>query len=304
MTEVASTSELLHLLLIEDNPGDASLVEEYSLCCQWSDLVLDVAHDLQSGLKKAGQFQYHAALLDLTLPDSVGLATFRSFQLAYPQLPVVLLTGVTDDGVARQAVRLGAQDYIPKAELTPDRLWRTIDFALARKRLLVSSEQVANTDALTGLYNRRGFNTISSAAMHSSIGRWVTVLVVDLDNMKRVNDTLGHARGDDCLLATAQVLRRAFREQDLIARTGGDEFVVLIVSEQAPVERYTERLNRIIDQFNRHESFEYSLSMSIGESTTVITSDFCLTSLIKQADEAMYRVKTARRSSDILTHAD
>ena len=107
---------------------------------------------------------------------------------------------------------------------------RVIRHARERQRLVVALQSMALKDALTGLYNRRGFITLAEEHMKLAqrTGACFALAFVDLDGMKRINDQLGHEFGDQAIIATADILRSTFRASDIAARLGGDEFIVLV----------------------------------------------------------------------------
>lgn len=180
-------------------------------------------------------------------------------------------------------------------------LWYRIH-PLAR-RLVQSQQEIRElslTDELTGLRNRRGFMTLAEIeiALARRMKRGMALFYGDLDGLKRINDTHGHAAGDQALRDTAMVLHRTFRESDIIARLGGDEFAVLALeTAHQPVEAILERLQHSIDYHNRTAGHEYRLSLSVGAVHIEPGSTASLEELMTQADAEMYRVKQARREA-------
>jgi len=123
----------MKVLLVEDNPGDARLVQEM-LRETGSDLIIDVAERLTSGLKHLAGSHVDIILLDLNLPDSHGLDTFIQLQQQFSHLPVVIMTGSIDESLGVQAVQLGAQDYLVKGQVDRRLLKRTLLYAVERKQ--------------------------------------------------------------------------------------------------------------------------------------------------------------------------
>jgi diguanylate cyclase (GGDEF)-like protein len=168
------------------------------------------------------------------------------------------------------------------------------------KRVSVQSamERMAKEDALTGLPNRRQLEQALGArvAEASRYGRRLAVLFIDLDNFKQINDSFGHETGDELLTVTAERMRQSLREFDLLARFGGDEFVVILsnVTENAEVERVAGKLLDSIRppvQLADHESF---VSATIGVSLFPDDAD-APADLLRHADAAMYRAKESGR---------
>jgi DNA-binding NarL/FixJ family response regulator len=123
----------IHVLLIEDNPNDAELVELFLDQGLAGSFVLDRAARLSTALRKLAQGGFDVVLLDLLLPDSAGLSTFRRVHAAAGEVPIVVFSGADSDQDALTAVRMGAQDYLIKGKTDARLLARSVRFALVRK---------------------------------------------------------------------------------------------------------------------------------------------------------------------------
>ena len=132
------------ILLVEDNPGDARLIRELFRDLQGRSFEILTAESFRQAHERLKEHRVDLALVDLSLPDSHGLDTFRKLAESYPSLPQVLLTGLNDRETAIRAVREGAQDYLLKGEVDGHVLIRAIDYAIERKRIQVELE-AANT---------------------------------------------------------------------------------------------------------------------------------------------------------------
>ena len=161
------------------------------------------------------------------------------------------------------------------------------------ERARAEVHQLATTDELTGLANQRGFLEAVKVfpARRSGDTGQLTIVYVDIDGLKPVNDQFGHAAGDELIRSVGAVLRRAFRPQDTIARVGGDEFAVLLVG---PGEEFA---SAIVDRVYGNLA-DVGVSASIG-SASAATADVDVEELLNRADAAMYRVKTARKNGSI-----
>ncbi|MEW6601045.1 MAG: GGDEF domain-containing protein, partial [Nitrospirota bacterium] len=154
-------------------------------------------------------------------------------------------------------------------------------------------------DDLTGLYNRRGFIKLSHQQLKASrrTGSRVLLLFADLDNMKWINDSLGHPEGDRALISAARILRETFRESDIVSRIGGDEFVILAVeTPDISPDSMAARLQMHIDVFNESAGLPYKISLSIGTSHFDPKSPRSLEELLSEADALMYEVKQAKKT--------
>ncbi|MFP3975951.1 MAG: ATP-binding protein [Dehalococcoidia bacterium] len=129
------SDESITVLLVEDNPGDARLIREVLAEGATASYNVEHADRLSTALQLLDQLEVDVLLLDLGLPDSQGLATLGEIQDRAPQVPVVVLTGLNDEVVGAEAVRSGAQDYLPKSEAQDRLLWRVIRYAVERKRI-------------------------------------------------------------------------------------------------------------------------------------------------------------------------
>jgi diguanylate cyclase (GGDEF)-like protein/PAS domain S-box-containing protein len=156
------------------------------------------------------------------------------------------------------------------------------------------------TDELTGLYNRRGFFTLAEqqlkvARRHE---KGVFLLSGDIDNLKKVNDTFGHQKGDQMLTEVAAVLRESFRESDIIARIGGDEFVVFQMEDaDASPEALLARLQKNIDDHNEERGYDYEISLSYGIVRCAAESACSIDEMLVRADKMMYEQKRLRHGA-------
>ncbi|BBD62681.1 diguanylate cyclase with GAF sensor [Nostoc sp. HK-01] len=153
------------------------------------------------------------------------------------------------------------------------------------------------TDELTGLYNRRGFFLFANQQLKLAhrLEKSCCILFIDIDGLKQINDTFGHEVGDRVIADAAELISQTYRDSDIIARWGGDEFVVFISDYLAHTNAITVRLQSNVDLFNQNRGRSYHLSMSIGVQKCVINEDASLEKLVLQADELMYQQKRAKR---------
>ncbi len=168
-----------------------------------------------------------------------------------------------------------------------------------RKKMEEMLRETAIRDTLTGLFNRRGFLTLAEQQLHVAErnNRNMLLLFLDLNNMKGINDEFGHKEGDQALIDTAAILRKTFRESDIIARMGGDEFAVLLTE---PSTRDIEGiiLEHVRDNLNSHNEKEgraYGLSFSMGLASYDPERSCSLGELLMRADAMMYEDKKRHR---------
>ena len=406
------------VLLIEDNPADIRLITEMIRESVSIEGNVENIPLLEDGLKRISENDIDVLLLDLSLPDSSGLETFRRIQKAAPDIPVIILSGNEDEKIAIEAVRGGAQDYLVKGQIFMKLLEHSIRYSIERKNILrkiaqakeewentfdaipdiiliidvnkritrankaiadklglkrediigkhcysilhgeeapppycphnrtyedgrehnveyyedrlggyylftstpvLDSEGVlksvvevgrditvrkqmekklvktATTDELTKLNNSRGFFNLADkqCKIAERTGRKMALLYVDLDNMKTINDELGHKAGDQALMDTAEILKNTFREADVIGRLGGDEFAVLMT------EIYLDNIETVIrghiqeslEVFNKKRKRQYKLSLSTGFSYFDPDMPYSINKLLNIADASMCKDK-------------
>ena len=226
------------------------------------------------------------------------------------QLPVLLLME-PDQGQKEmvQALEICASDYLVKP-VALEELQARLNIQLKRWRYIQrlrenvrQSVTLSMVDPLTGLYNRRYFSTHGRALVEEAAGRGraLSLMVLDLDYFKKVNDTWGHDVGDEVLREVAQRLKQQVRRLDVICRIGGEEFVVLLPGADLRVaEQVAERLRRAIAEKPISVSCDgqqqqLNMTTSIGLASYERLDD-TLESLLKRADEALYQAKQAGRN--------
>jgi diguanylate cyclase (GGDEF)-like protein len=155
------------------------------------------------------------------------------------------------------------------------------------------------TDELTGLYNRRGFFTLANnrLMLAKREEKGAMMLYADLDNLKEINDTLGHDEGDRLIRKTADILKSTYRTSDIIARIGGDEFVVFpIGADEDQAAKTAKRLQENIENFNAKYNKRYKLRLSIGIATYDPNSVQSVDELLAKADSLMYEHKKSKKN--------
>ena len=166
-----------------------------------------------------------------------------------------------------------------------------------RKQLEEKLAAAAITDGLTGLYNRRGLFVLADKMLKISKrqGKGIFMLYVDLDNLKVINDSFGHDEGDKVLIESAKLLREIYRESDIVARVGGDEFVVLPVGTDGDsTDTIISRLRDASDTFNSRSNLQYELSLSAGIAYYDPKSNLSIGELLAHGDKSMYEHKKLR----------
>lgn len=288
-----------NVLLIEDNPGDARLILEMLSESDPGAFRIEWVTRLLPGLQRLSDGGIDLVLLDLSLPDSQGLDTCRAVRAEADDVVVIVLTGFDDDDVGAQAVQEGAQDYLVKGKVDAPLLARAIRYAQERQQMLRQLRALSTTDELTGLYNRRGL-TLSGeqvTRLARRLEQEVYLLFMDVDGLKWINDNLGHGAGDRALQDLAALLKGTFRGSDVIARIGGDEFVVLATcNSEAGARSAHDRLVAKLQRHNQRPDASYVLSISSGIMTCGPAEKLSLEEMLARADMQMYARKKERRA--------
>lgn len=241
-------------------------------------------------------------LLDYRLPDINGLDIISRLKESYlkHKMAIIMVSRYSDETLISEAINTGAHDFILKDDISISLLKKSIIQSRKRQELeekLYKSyskvKNLAERDSLTGLYNRYYFNkALSEKLSTSSAGKMTSVMLLDLDKFKYINDTFGHSTGDKLLIEVSQRLRTVFRNNELFARLGGDEFAFIcenLTSIQQAIDighRLLEALNVPVNIDNHTIVPEGSIGIAIHP---INGTDF--NELMKYADIAMYRAK-------------
>jgi diguanylate cyclase (GGDEF)-like protein len=277
------------VLIVEDDAAYARLTEE-----MLDGFELALADRAASAVTALLDRRFSCVVLDLTLPDARDLDALVQIRTAALDVPVVVLSGHSDDELAVRAVREGAQDVLIKGQVDGPALQRAVRLAIERKRVEALLAHQALHDDLTALPNRALFVDRLSQAI-SRLGRHghsLAVLFLDLDRFKAVNDGLGHAAGDELLRTVGERLAGVLRAGDTAARLGGDEFAILC--EEVAGERHAIGVaERIAEAL--HDPFtlggdEVTIGTSVGIALAT-TGRERAEALVRDADAAMYRAK-------------
>lgn len=258
------------------------------------------------GLLLAQTQKIDLILLDINMPIMDGYETCARLKSnpTTENIPVMFITACNNAAEETKGLAFGAIDYIIKPINEPivkARVRNHMKLKQYQDRLAQSETQLRElslTDELTGLSNRRGFSLLAEQQIKLSrrLQTGFIIFFADMDGMKPINDNLGHAFGDQALQETAQLLKETFRAADIIARTGGDEFVCLSIdTEPDQISAVLNRLQQNIAGANRTLSRPYTLSLSIGTATFDPSFPGGLDELLVEADNQMYVSKKEKK---------
>lgn len=308
---------MIEVLLIEDSAADARLVQLDLESAAENEFGITHVIRLQQALELAEKKAFDIVLSDVNLPDSKGIDTFTRLNESMPDLPIILLTGFNDAELAMNIVKEGAEDFIVKGEVKGRYLVRAIRYAIERKGLRKKLqeqnkqfEKMLRVDPLTGLFSRRYILDCidEEVARYDRYNTPLSVIHLDVDDFKHINDDYGHNSGDRALRDVAAFIKGNIRETDKAARYGGDEFLILLPdSDLHAAEAVCGKLNSGTIVSTISDNTEIRLSLSIGAASA--EGQTSATQLIDTADVAMLTAKRKGKgryfvAADLLTMND
>jgi two-component system, cell cycle response regulator len=279
------------MLIVDDNEA---IIESLKAWLDNNGYISKTASDATQAMAIIEQQAFDFMLTDIVLPEVSGLVLTEKVKALQPNTKIVVMTGYGDSFTYDKAIEAGASDYIKKPF--------TMQELSARMKILQMQEDVLNwaiTDELTGIYNRKGFYTLAShllkVAKRNKQGMFL--LYADLDDLKEINDTYGHKEGDLLISETAKLLTKSYRKSDVIARIGGDEFVVFPVGTSGDsAEIISDRLEKAIANYNEQNRENHKISLSWGIALFRPESPHSVDALLEEADTAMYGIKKGKKA--------
>ncbi len=283
------------LLVDHDDAQAARLLDAVRTAAQ---LTIEWEADFASALRRLPEERFDAVLLNARVPTLQGLEALARLHDQAPDVPILVLTTAEEEAQAVQALKLGAQDSLAVEQIDANLLVRAIRYAIERHQLQMALRAMSLVDDLTGLYNRRGFLTLARQQLKVAdrMNKPASQIFVDLDGLKAVNDRYGHREGDLALLETADILKELFRDSDIIARIGGDEFVVLVLESGARAETFIDRVREKLSERNARGTRPFALSLSIGVAHYDPAAPCSIDDLLARADALMYIEKRNKRN--------
>lgn len=241
-------------------------------------------------------------LLDVSMPGISGYEVLIQLRAdeSTAHIPVIFITGQSDEAAEEYGLRLGASDYVSKPirpAVLQARVKNQIDLFLRKREL----EQLALVDGLTGLANRRHFDSTIDSIYRRCLrtGETLGVALVDIDLFKQFNDTYGHLQGDDALRAVAHTLKQhAQRTGELAARYGGEEFAFIGVGDGGGIPAQMEKFRLAVQKLAiPHQASPTGfLTISAGVVLRLHTSNAQLSQLLERADSLLYEAKAQGRN--------
>ena len=277
------------VLIVDDEESVSNLIvslfSKYGHSCE-------TAKDGIEALEKIKKNSFDSAVIDIVMPLMDGITLTRELVNLYPNLPIMIMTGHADEHSAGSAIAAGAREFIKKP-FSIDEFILRFDKMMRDHKGEEALLALSLTDELTGLYNRRRFFVLAEQYLKVAIRtkKRSLLLFIDMDDLKWINDHYGHNEGDQALIALASILKKTFRESDIIARIGGDEFVVLLESTDENGEILITRLYENMRDYNAKRSQDYKLSISVGTAQFDPEYPISIDELLSKADALMYAQK-------------
>lgn len=296
--------EKLSILVIDPEKDDHALIRDSFLRSELP-ASLRFVHTTDEGLSTVDGQAFDLVMTDHALPDANAFHFLFEVRRRGLALPVLLLTRNGEARVAREAFHRGADDFLLKEDLESICLFEVVGNLIEKKRLEEEQAREANRlreqaerDGLTGLFNRRYFGEALEKEFERArrYRRDLSLMMIDLDGFKAVNDSCGHPQGDIVLKLISRLILQSMRFVDIATRYGGDEFAVIL--PETNLKSALRTAKRLLKEIRKspflHEEKVYPLSASLG----VVSLDSHHTSaqnFLHEADEALYRAKRQGR---------
>ncbi|MDR1646786.1 MAG: diguanylate cyclase [Zoogloeaceae bacterium] len=288
--------ESFRVLVMEDSPTNAYAIRQ---ALESNGIAVEILHDPLESLKTIRHFQPDLILMDMYLRECTGVDVARVIRLhdEFLSIPIIYLSSETNVALQVEALRLGGDQFLTKP-FNPVLLNAVIKSKIERYRSLRSSMR---NDSLTGLLNHISSKQALAATL-GTCGEKMSIVMLDIDHFKQVNDRHGHLIGDQVIRSLAWLLKQRMRHTDIIGRYGGEEFVLGLPDIDS--EEAVEVINRIREDFSRIPFkgasgvvFRVTLSAGIAMYSDAMDT---LTVLLERADAALYEAKHQGRNRLIL----
>jgi diguanylate cyclase (GGDEF)-like protein len=293
------------VLMVEDSRLS---LEVYAQRLERRGYAVSSAVSAEEARVRLDEAQPDIVLLDVFMPKVSGFEFLRELRSSprTSTTPVILISALSDTKHIVEGLELGANDYVTKPIVMPiltarmEALLRSQELV---RRLEVQTEllsKLAAFDDLTGAYNRRSmFHHLEAELSRCKrYGRSVSVLMVDIDHFKRVNDSHGHLVGDQALRSIAGIMQAELRAMDLLCRYGGEEFCAILPETNHPgAARAAERLRSAVERSPiEHEALKLSLTVSVGGASWSNPAGNEVPDLLARADESLLEAKRGGRN--------
>lgn len=295
--------EPIRILVVDDEENFRSTLKDF--LSEYDNEVLTAENGVEA-LEILDKFSVNLIISDLRLPIMDGITFTRKVREMEKDIPVIVMTAYASIETAVEAMKSGAADYITKP-FKFEHILFIIERVLETKKLRELAgkseyyRKLSNIDDLTGIHNYRFFKEMLKHEIerHSRYNRPLSLLMIDIDNFKEVNDNYGHLVGDQVLRQTAHLLKKSIRSCDIVSRYGGEEFAV-ILPETLPDEALKVG-DRIVKTIPCHDfkvaetNIGKEISVTVGLASFPKDADNAKL-LIENSDKALYQGKQAGKN--------
>lgn len=295
----------MNILIVDDDEFDRADVRR-TLLKSCDTFVVKEASSVECGLSLFKSEKIDVILLDFSTPEGDAIEFLIELKGWYKEasIAIIVMSDSLDEALATQCIRQGAQDFIVKSEIAGKNLYRSIiraqarfEFELCLQNARQEQKDIEEKDALTGLVNRNYFAHVLGIALENTEPglRRIGLVLIDIDNFKLINDSMGYAAGDQALIYTGNKIRSLLPQMTLLSRLGGDEFAYYFT--------YTDTFDVALNTVNQiirlasipvmlENSVKVSMNVSVGVALSENSHPNTSTSeLIRDAEIAMYRAK-------------
>lgn len=332
MTQTAVADDYLMRVLLVDDQAIIGEAVRRALSRQ-PNLEFRYCNESAQAIEVASEFKPTVILQDLVMPGADGLTLLRQYRDHPPtrDIPVIVLSTKEEPAIKSEAFALGASDYLIKLpdaieliarirhhskaylnQLQRDAAYRALHETQCKlMETNAELQRLTSVDGLTGLSNRRYFDEYMATQWKLAIRerQSFALLMIDVDNFKRYNDTYGHLAGDEVLKSVATAMKNSFlRPTDLPARFGGEEFVVILPdTPHEVVKQLGDRVRSNVEQLRIPHSGSSSgahLTISVGGASTIPSGEQLFLPLLEAADAALYEAKESGKNRVVVHDHD
>ena len=283
------------ILLVDDDPDVLDILGDFIAVFGFE---YETATDGLDAVERLKHGTFNIVLTDMMMPNMDGMELLNHIHNNYPETKVMVVTGYDRTFTYTDVINAGASDFISKP-FNPDELEAKINRIIREIELMRQLEHLSISDGLTGLYNRRHFDNkiIEEARRAHRQNHDLYLALLDVDNLKELNDKYGHPAGDKLLATVGSILKSCIREDvDWPFRYGGDEFCVIL--SQVSQKQACMTADRMIQKFNDKKlpltGLSIGLAKFVRNEDTKLPED--IAALVRRADRALYKAKNTGRN--------
>lgn len=291
------------VLIVDDEIDTLSLLKEF---LENKNFKVIITEDPHKAISIVENEEVDLVIADLKMPKMDGIALTKEILVCNSEMPVIIMTAYASIESAIESIKAGATDFITKPFKFNHTLF-VVNKALERRALTqlakksVYYKKLSQTDELTGLFNLRSFKSVLEENLkeHEKLGKGLSLMMADIDDFKRVNDTYGHQSGDKVLFEIASIMSKSVRGCDFLARYGGEEFaVVLPETGKRAALKVGQRILEEIEKFRFKSKDDDSIGLitiTVGLATFPRDGETGQ-ALLASADKALYKGKKAGKN--------